>query len=265
MGNLTVWALQIPIASLNVDDNLAAIEEFLAASWPNHSAKPDLMVLPELFGTPFDEIDQSFAEPPNGKQSQWLKMMAKRYHCTFFGSVLIREKTGLLYNRGLAINEKGLISYYDKKALFPNSYEHKAFSVGDVDTAITINDFKIKFRICYELRFPELAINHFENEKDVSGEFDLLVYIAQWPKKRIAAWKHLLPARAIENRSYVLGVNRSDYPDGEAIYNGHSEMFSYNGESFQAATNEPCILAYVLSLEALHEFRRTHPFVLGKN
>ena len=184
----------------------------------------DLLVLPEMFTTGFTMNASRFAETMSGETVQWLQKIALRKTMAITGSLIIKEN-GLFYNRMLFVLPTGEITYYDKRHLFTLAGEDKVFTPGTKKISIDYLGWKICPMICYDLRFPVWS----RSTKD--HRYDLLIYVANWPKKRIAAWETLLKARAIENMCYVLGVNRIG-KDGVGItYPGESNAFDTLGNS----------------------------------
>lgn len=274
--NLVVWLGQLPCPYQEPAANLAYIEESLAHALADcHSsqqAKPDLILLPELFATGFGRNPEEVAEPMNLHLGKWMQQLARRTHTTVAGTAVIWEKgpdnTRIYRNRMLCYNPEGLAGQYDKQALFPIGNEAKRFTAGRQGLILTCGGWRLKMLICYDLRFPALSANHFQGPEDVHGAYEALVYLASWPQARIAAWNTLLPARAIENRAFVLGVNRVDDPSqaqslGEMAYHtGQSQALNPDGStiigplSYCAKEWHPVHL----SLSELHLFRAQFPF-----
>lgn len=216
----------------------------------------DLIILPEMFTTGFTMNAEKLAEPMNLHTQKWMRQMAKLSGAAICGSVVIKE-SGNFYNRFLWVEPYGGNEYvYDKKHLFSLAGEHEVYTAGTEAQIIEYKGFKIKPQICYDLRFPEWSRNTFSHETGL--EYDLLLYVANWPAVRIEAWDTLLRARAIENQCYVAGVNRLG-KDGNGIsYCGHSAVFEPQGTRIQYSILEE-VLNVKLSLETLLKYRDSFP------
>ncbi|WP_299337491.1 amidohydrolase [uncultured Psychroserpens sp.] len=181
----------------------------------------DLIVLPEMFTSGFTMNPKTVAETMNGDTISWMLKQAKEKNAALTGSLVIQDN-GLYYNRLLFVFPNGEIQYYDKKHTFTLAGEHKAYTAGTDTLIVDYKGWKIKPLICYDLRFPVWARN--------TEDYDLLIYVANWPKVRISAWDTLLKARAIENMSYCIGVNRVGLDGNNYEYTGHSAAYDVLGE-----------------------------------
>lgn len=181
----------------------------------------DIVLLPEMFTSGFTMNPEVVAETMNGTTVQWMKTLAMDYNTAIAGSIVIYED-GLYFNRFLFVQPSGELNYYDKKHLFTLAGEDKKYTAGNEKVIINYKDWKISLLVCYDLRFPVWARN-VEN-------YDVLIYIANWPKTRINAWDTLLKARSIENMSYTIGVNRVGVDDAKLEYCGHSAAYDCLGE-----------------------------------
>ena len=184
------------------------------------SKKVDLIVLPEMFTTGFSMNPQQVAEKMDGKTVLWMQKKASEINSAIAGSVIIKEN-GEFFNRFIFVYPSGKIDYYNKRHLFSLAGEDKVYTSGTEKMVIDYKGWKICLQICYDLRFPVFARN-VEN-------FDLLLYVANWPKPRINAWDTLLKARAIENMCYVVGVNRVGKDANNLEYIGHSAAYDCLG------------------------------------
>lgn len=180
----------------------------------------DLIVLPEMFTSGFTMNPKKVAETMQGETVSWLIKLAKAKNCAITGSLVITENENY-YNRLLFVFPDGKIEFYDKRHLFTLAGEDKVYTSGKEKLIVTYKGFKICPLICYDLRFPVFARN-VEN-------YDLLVYVANWPKLRVNAWDILLKARAVENMSYVIGVNRIGNDNNNLDYVGHSQAIDFLG------------------------------------
>lgn len=180
----------------------------------------DLIVLPEMFTSGFTMNPKSVAEVMQGETILWLQALAKDKNSAITGSLVIEEKENF-YNRLVFVFPSGEIKTYDKKHLFALAGEDKAYTSGFQKMLIDYKGFKICPLICYDLRFPVFARN--------TEDYDVLIYVANWPKPRINAWDALLKARAIENMSYTIGVNRIGEDPNKHNYPGHSQVIDELG------------------------------------
>ncbi|MDR6844876.1 amidohydrolase [Flavobacterium granuli] len=181
----------------------------------------DLIVLPEMFTTGFTMQPNDVAETMQGETITWLKHLAKAKNTAITGSLIITENDNF-YNRLVFVFPSGEIQFYDKRHLFTLAGEDEVYMAGSKKLIVEYKGWKICPLICYDLRFPVFARN--------VEEYDLLIYVANWPEIRINAWDALLKARAIENMSYTVGVNRIGEDDNKFQYNGHSQVVNFLGE-----------------------------------
>lgn len=186
----------------------------------------DLIVLPEMFTTGFSMDAKKLAEPHEGETLGWMREIAMSYATAITGSVIIKDK-GKFYNRLYFVFPDGSYHWYDKKHTFTLAGEHRTYSAGSDKLIVSFKDWKICPLICYDLRFPVWARN--------TEDYDVLIYVANWPKKRIAAWDALLRARAIENMSYCVGVNRVGFDGNGHEYIGHSAVYDVLGEAVSSS------------------------------
>ena len=188
----------------------------------------DVIILPEMFTTGFTMNAKTKAETMQGDTVVWMQNLAKKKNAALIGSLIIVEN-GNYYNRLLFVEPSGSITSYNKRHAFTLVGEHKTYTSGTDKIIIDYKGWKICPLICYDLRFPVWARN--------TEDYDVLVYVANWPKPRISAWDALLKARAIENMSYCVGVNRVGVDGVNSHYCGHSAAYNVLGE--QLTTFEP--------------------------
>ncbi len=181
----------------------------------------DLAVLPEMFTTGFCTDRMEFAEEMDDATVQWLKHTSAETGLALIGSFMAAEN-GKKYNRAFFVTPDGEIHYADKRHLFTMGGEREYLSEGNKSLIVHYMGVNIKILVCYDLRFPVWARNR-------NNEYDLLIYVANWPQARIADWDILLPARAVENQAYVCGVNRVGDAPGDLHYNGHSLIIDPRG------------------------------------
>jgi omega-amidase len=251
MQDLKVTLIQSALHWQSIGANLAMFEEKI---WQINEPT-DLIVLPEMFNTGFTMDAKSVAEPMNFTTFKWMKQMAEQTDAVVTGSFIVKENHNY-YNRLVWMRPDGSWSKYDKRHLFRMANEHEHFSGGQEIIIEEIKGWKICPLVCYDLRFPVWSRN-----KSTNGElaYDLLLYVANWPAVRIDAWDTLLKARAIENLSYCLGVNRVG-KDGNGIeYNGHSTVYGPKGEEIYFEAEKETIKTIVLSKKDLTKFREKFP------
>ncbi len=180
----------------------------------------DLIVLPEMFTTGFTMNAEAVAESQEGTTVLWMKAQAKKHKAAITGSLIIKDD-GHFYNRLFFVRPDGVFDTYDKKHTFTLAGEHKTFKAGNTLRQIEYKGWKIRPLICYDLRFPVWARN--------TDAYDALIYVANWPDRRVAAWDALLKARAIENMAYCIGVNRTGLDGNGHQYTGHSAAYDVLG------------------------------------
>jgi len=189
----------------------------------------DLIVLPEMFTTGFSMNAEALAEKHNGPTLQWMQAEAKKHNTAITGSVIINDD-GYYFNRLYFVFPEGNFKHYDKKHTFTLAGEHKTYTAGLKKEIFEYQGWKICPLVCYDLRFPVWARN--------VEDYDLLLYVANWPNKRVNAWDALLTARAIENMSYCIGVNRVGLDGNGHEYSGHSAAYDVLGNRISTADFE---------------------------
>lgn len=224
----------------------------------------DLVILPEMFNTGFSMDSAALAEPENGPSSQWLLAQAKRLDAVICASLIIALADGSYRNRLLWARPDGSVAHYDKRHLFRMAGEHEHFSPGDQQVLLELKGWKVRPLICYDLRFPVWSRD--------PEHTDLLLYTANWPAVRRAQWCRLLPARAIENLCYVVGVNRVGIDGNQLSYSGDSQVLDMLGEAvLDCAAADGVFLATLerAQLQAHRErfpaYQDADPFVLIAN
>lgn len=215
-------------------------------------AETDLIILPEMFTTGFSMNAKKLAETMEGPTVQWLKKQSADLSAAVMGSCIIKEN-GNFFNRLLFVTPEGEIFHYDKRHLFSFANEHEYYTAGSQRVLISYNGWKIMPQICYDLRFPVWSRN--------TDDYDLLIYVANFPDKRRFAWQQLLTARAIENQVYTVGVNRIGLDGSDIEYSGDSICLDYAGQPVIEAGNEAVVKTVSLSYQAQHSFRRQFSFL----
>lgn len=217
------------------------------------AGKTDLVILPEMFSTGFCTNHPELAEDMEENTVKTLKKWALNYGLAIAGSFIATEN-GKLYNRGFFVFPNGEIATADKRHLFSMGGEDRFFSAGNDKLTVSYQGFNIRLLICYDVRFPVWSRN-------ANNEYDLLIYVANFPQSRISSWDILTPARAVENQAYVCGVNCIG-TDGNGIeYNGHSALYDFKGNKTAVAPdNETSIITTEISKESLVKFREKAAF-----
>lgn len=222
---MKVALFQTKLAWEQPETNRKFIEEYFL----NEATDFDLFVLPEMFTSGFTMHPEKISETMQGETISWLKKLAKLKNCAITGSLVIQENNNY-YNRMVFVQPSGKIDAYDKRHLFTLAGEEKVYTKGNEKAIVKYNNWNICIQICYDLRFPVFARN-VEN-------YDLLLYVANWPKVRIMAWDALLKARAIENMTYTIGVNRIGTDANALEYTGHSKIIDFLGNEILSCENE---------------------------
>ena len=254
MQDLIITAIQSDLIWENPVENLTNFDQKIDSINDN----TDVIILPEMFNTGFSINPAKCAETMDGFTMNWLKNKAKERNCVICGSILIKEKE-FNYNRMVWMRPDGSFETYDKRHLFRMSDEYKIMDGGNKRTVVDINGWKINLLVCYDLRFPVWARNTY---KDGAYEFDMMIYVANWPASRSHIWQTLLRARAIENQCYVIGVNRVGKDGFNTPYSGDSMIIDPIGNIIsQLKPNEEVIQTTQLSKQTLLDFRNS--FTVG--
>jgi predicted amidohydrolase len=245
---MKIAALQSPLYWQDREANLTHFSDLIT-----NLNEVDLIVLPEMFTTGFSMTPELMAEPADGPSLQWLRKMVQQHNIAITGSVAVLEQ-GQYYNRMYWLSPN-YETHYDKHHLFRMAGEHKHYAPGNERKIVEYQGFRFCLQVCYDLRFPVFCRNR--------NDYDALIFVANWPESRRHAWSSLLTARAIENQSYVIGVNRVG-EDGNGInYSGDSVILDYLGQPLaETAANNPAILTADLSLAGLEGFREKFPAML---
>lgn len=225
MQDLTVTIIQ---TYLHWEDKKANLEQF--GQFMGQARDTDLVVLPEMFNTGFITEPSRVAEKMDGPTIAWMRDQAAAGRFVVTGSLII-EENGSFYNRLIWMNPDGSCQHYDKKHLFRMGEEHKKFMAGSGRITILIKGWKVCPLVCYDLRFPAWSRNSYDGE---NYDYDVLIYVANWPEVRNLAWKTLLSARAIENQAYVIGVNRVGSDGRQVAHSGDSAVYNMVGEPITA-------------------------------
>jgi omega-amidase len=228
--------------------NIAAFEASIAKA--NTSA--DVWVLPEMFTTGFTMAPDRLSETMNGPTIRWMKQQAKKGNFAICGSLIITDNQGY-YNRFLFVKPDGTVDFYDKRHLFTLAGEHQVYQPGREKKIITYKGVKFCLQVCYDLRFPVFSRN--------VEDYDVLLYVANWPKPRISAWDALLKARAIENMCMVVGVNRLGTDAKGYEYVGHSQVVDALGNYVLPPTETSGVFIADVDIQAIYNLRNTLRFL----
>jgi omega-amidase len=238
---------QLNLVWENPTDNRVMIDQWFRKV----SSTTDIVFLPEMFNTGFSMNVSELAETMNGETVQWMKKCCAEYQFALCGSLIMRDKEKY-FNRLVFVKPSGEVHYYNKRHLFTMGNEEGHFQQGKERLIIEYKGWRICPLICYDLRFPVWSRN--------LNEYDVLVYVANWPRNRDVVWNTLLKARAIENQSYVVGVNRVGV-DGQMIqYSGNSQILSAKGHRLTDSNErEEGIVSAEISMAELVKFRTAFP------
>jgi omega-amidase len=256
MQDLKITIIQSDLHWEDTEANLAMFEEKI---WQIGSTT-DVIVLPEMFTTGFTMNAHKLAEHMNMRTFKWMKQMADQTGALILGSYIVTVHDRY-YNRLLWMEPGGNFKTYDKRHLFRMSNEHKTYSSGESMLVATWKGWRICPLVCYDLRFPVWSRNKWDHTaKRLS--YDVLIYVANWPMARGEAWNTLLRARAIENLSYVVGVNRIGQDGNDIEYNGNSSIISPKGEVIFINEGTETSRTIELSANSLEAFRDRFPAYL---
>jgi len=256
--SLTISTIQTNLQWENKIDNLQMLEEKIRAL----SGTTEVVILPEMFSTGFSMNTELLAEDMNGYAVDWMKRVSNENKLIITGSLIIEENKNF-YNRLIWMMPNGNSGIYDKRHLFAYSGEDKHYTSGNKRLITSVKGWKINVLVCYDLRFPVWARQRAGNDdsKTPEPEYDILLYVANWPEKRSHAWKTLLCARAIENQCYVIGVNRVGMDGNNITYSGNSLVIDPLGEVLYHMADEEDVFTITLQKEKLEEVRSRFPFL----
>ena len=263
MSTLTITTIQTDLHWEDKSANLQMLKEKISSI----KEKMEIVILPEMFSTGFSMKPEILAEKMDGETVRWMASVASAYNIILTGSVIIEEE-GSYFNRLIWMLPNGQMGYYDKRHCFAYANEDKHYSSGNKRFIASVKGWKVNLQICYDLRFPvwsrQSVYSHLPKENGTGPakpEYDLLIYVANWPERRINAWKTLLQARAIENQSYVVGVNRTGTDGNNIFYSGETMIVDAMGEVLYTKANEEDVFTTTLDKLKLDETRRRLPFL----
>jgi predicted amidohydrolase len=283
MSTLTITGIQTPLHWEDASANRKMFEEKI-----RQLQKTEVVILPEMFSTGFSMQTEKLAEKMDGPAVAWMKKISAEKKIILTGSLIIEDE-GNYYNRLVWMLPNGLYGIYDKRHLFAYGQEDQHYTPGNKRLIASVKGWKINLLVCYDLRFPvwsrqrpadsslaDLVASEMEardlplappeesgstaTAPDHEPEYDLLVYVANWPERRNHAWKTLLQARAIENQCYVVGINRVGYDGNNIYHSGDSMVVDPMGEILHTRSHEEDIFTITLHKEKLDEVRARLPF-----
>ncbi len=253
MESLNITALQLDLAWHDAEANRNRIAAYLQAKQP----QSDLIILPEMFATGFTMEPAGLAERSDGPTVQWMLQIAAQYQAHITGSLSISEE-GKYFNRSFMVDPSGVQAQYDKRHSFSLAGEDEVYQAGSQKVITALKGWNICLQICYDLRFPVFVRNHAD--ADGNFDYDLLIYVANWPAARVHHWESLLQARAIENQSYVVGVNRVGVDANGHHYSGSSMVIDPMGNVSAKAFGGEAVLQASLDADFLAATRKKYPF-----
>ena len=252
---LTVSLVQTNLFWEDKEKNL----DMLSKKVMNIEGSPQLVILPEMFSTGFSMKPEQFAETMDGPTVKWMQNLASKKKVILTGSLIIQED-GNYFNRLIWMLPNANYGVYDKRHLFGYAGEDQHYTKGTSRFIASVNGWKVNAQVCYDLRFPVWSRQTPVQAGD-QAEYDLLIYVANWPDRRVAAWETLLRARAIENQSYVIGVNRVG-EDGNGIYhNGYSMLVDPLGEVLYQKKDEEDVFTTIINKQVVDDTRSRLPFL----
>ena len=249
MDHLKITLLQAYLFWENIDKNL----QNLGLKLSEIREKTDLIILPEMFNTGFTMNAELLAEEMEGKTMAWMKEKAYRFNAVVTGTLIIKEN-GDYYNRLIWMKPDGSYQQYDKKHLFSLGGEDKVYTAGNKKLIVELNGWKIMPVICYDLRFPVWL----RNTKEL---YDLILVVANWPEKRAHHWRTLIPARAVENQSYIIALNRVGHDGNEVYHCGDTTCIDPQGKVVYYKRDEEDVYTFTIHKDEVDKTRKEMPFL----
>ncbi|WP_276502367.1 amidohydrolase [Terrimonas pollutisoli] len=246
-------------------ENKAANRQMLEQKISSIKDKTEIVILPEMFSTGFSMKPAALAETMDGETLQWMKKVAAEKKIILTGSIIIEENENY-FNRLIWMLPNGKYGYYDKRHRFAFAGEDQHYTAGNKRLIASVKGWKINLQVCYDLRFPVWArqtspSHSLSGEGEITTpEYDVLIYVANWPERRNTAWKTLLQARAIENQCYVVGVNRVGKDGNDIYHSGDSMIVDPLGEILYHKKDEEDTFTTSLNKEHLQNIREKFPF-----
>ena len=236
--------------------------DMLAQKIRNISAPTEIIILPEMFNTGFSMQPEKMGETMDGPTVDWMRRLSAEKKAILTGSLII-EENGKYFNRLIWMLPNGQLGFYDKRHLFAFAGEDEHYTPGNKRLIASVKGWKINLQICYDLRFPVWArqqLNDASQQEGVIKEYDVLLYVANWPEKRNHAWKALLTARAIENQCFTIGVNRVGVDGNKIAHSGDSMVVGPLGEILYHCAYEEDVFHILLQKEEVNKVRADFPF-----
>ncbi len=247
MNILKITIVQTQLHWENIKSNLELFDSIM----DRINSDTDLIILPEMFTTGFSMNTEKLALPMKGASVSWMKKKAREKNADITGSMIIKEN-GKIFNRLIWVKPSGELFYYDKKHLFRFNNEDKFFTPGSTKTIVELKGWNICPFICYDLRFPVWTRNY-------KKEYDIAIFVANWPEIRASHWRTLLRARALENQAYIVGVNRIGKDGNGLEYRGDSSIISPDGNIIFQKSFKPCIHTETISPDDIRKYRADFP------
>ena len=248
MSKLKVLLVQARIRWKDPAENRQHLESLVES---HQGESPDLIVFPETFTTGFLGDSDLPDESMTGPTTEWMQHIANTHQSAVAGSVVIVEQ-GQRYNRMLVVQPEGIVAQYDKRHLFAFGGENKRYTAGQVRVIADLQGWRINLQVCYDLRFPVWLRNR--------NDTDLILLVANWPSRRVHHWLSLLEARAIENQSWVVGLNRVGKDGNGLDYPGRSVVFDPQGATVADLQDTECTRLVTLDLDEVGKTRDSFPF-----
>ncbi len=250
MENLNITLVQPNILWEDIPGNLEKYAKMLS-----EVKNTDLIILPEMFNTGFSMQSEKLKESMDGRSVQWMKDLALEKNASIVASLIIEEEAKV-YNRAIWVFPDGNLDYYDKRHLFTMGQEAEHYTQGKQKTIVEYKSWKFCPLICYDLRFPVWSRN--------AEDYDVLIYMANWPSPRHHVWKNLLVARAVENQSYCIGLNRTGSDGMGLSYLGNSAVVDSRGFADFLGEKEE-VKSFEFSYSELHNFRKSFPLLQDRD
>lgn len=251
MSSLTCTLIQTKLFWEDAIANRQMLEEKINSI----KEKTELVILPEMFSTGFSMQPEKLAETMDGETVKWMHTISSNKKIILTGSLIIKDDEQF-FNRLIWMLPNGNFGCYDKRHLFAYAEEDKHYAPGNKRCIASAKGWKINLQVCYDLRFPVWARQQIKDKP----EYDVLIYVANWPERRSLAWKTLLQARAIENQCYVIGVNRVGNDGNNVYHSGDSMVINALGEILYHKQHEEDVFTIDLDKNHLHEVRHKFPF-----
>jgi predicted amidohydrolase len=257
--DLTISLIQSSIFWKSPEANRSMFEEKISPL----TGQTDLIVLPEMFTTGFTMDADEIAEPPGLTTERWMKQMAARTGAVVTGSYVVAD-SGQYFNRLLWVTPQGDVGVYNKRHLFRMAREDQFYTPGNSKLICRLKGWNVALYICYDLRFPVWLRNQYDTNKS-EFDYDLAVFVANWPGARGSAWDILLKSRAIENSCFVAGVNRTGKDGVDVDYEGGSMAVDARGKVLKRLSAEEAIITVMLNRSELASYRKKFPVHLDSD